>query len=230
MRAPDPYAITTIVTAAASTGLTTRETVKDELQITDRKSDTYIDRQIRQVTAAIQNYCNRVFAQQTYQDEIRLDRWGARGYSRGIDPLELARWPVTSIASVTETGFNGTATVLVAGTDYELRADTGQLFRLSGNIATPHPITWPRMKEVVIYAAGYTLPGVTGYTLPPDIEDAAIRLIKKAWFGRTRDPLVRQESVPEIGETQYWVSGGNDGNFPPDVTDILDNYRVPLVG
>jgi hypothetical protein len=65
--------------------------------------------------------------------------------------------------------------------------------------------------------------------IPADIEDACLRMIFKAWQTRLRDPTLRVEETPNLGRREYWISTGTEGNFTPDILDILDNYRVPMV-
>jgi hypothetical protein len=45
---------------------------------------------------------------------------------------------------------------------------------------------------------------------------------------RQRDPLVKSEYIDGVGRTEY-ILPSSDGNLSPDVLDILDNYRVPVI-
>jgi hypothetical protein len=40
---------------------------------------------------------------------------------------------------------------------------------------------------------------------------------------------LKQETVVGILERQWWIAtGAESGNLSPDISDVLDNYRVPL--
>lgn len=220
------YAITEVVTPAANVRLTTKEHVRDDLKITSGADDAYIDRLIASQSAAASQYCNRTFALQTYCDTIRPQR-DSRPYflPNGRQPMFVRRTPLVSVTSVTE---NDVA--LVAGTDYEVDLQMGFIYRLddSGN-----PKPWPSYKIVVTYTAGYTLPtqGKDGEncTLPPDVEDAVIRMVKARYLARDRDPFLKQESIPGVLDQTFWVDTGESGNISPDIRDLLDNYREPVV-
>lgn len=223
------YVITTVIVPPASTGLTTLDTVKDELSIADTNADARLARWIRQASSAISNYCNRDFALATYQDLVRPGLAGPAGMLPGrYAPLKLARWPLVGIVSIVEQRSSAADPIaLTADVDFETDPATAEVYRLDhrGN-----PRDWSATKLIAQYRAGYSLPGDGGeYSLPGDIEDACIRLVTKAWFARGRDPLLKSENVPDVGEAVYWISNGSDGNFPPDIADLLDNYRTPVI-
>ncbi len=109
---------------------------------------------------------------------------------------------------------------LCEGTDFITDAAVGQLTRLD---TFGHPRKWPAVSIVATYQAGYAV-------VPSEVADAAIRLVKHKWFARGRDPFLRQENIEGVYEAQYWIAQGpgTSGNLPPDVVDVLDNYRVPV--
>jgi hypothetical protein len=75
----------------------------------------------------------------------------------------------------------------------------------------------------VTYSAGYD-------PMDPPIVDAALRMVNARRLARGRDPYLREENIPGVLERQFWIPTGNDvGNMPPDVSDILNNYRVPVI-
>lgn len=209
--------ISTVVTPATSYDLTDLETVKDELGIGDNTDDTKLKRWISAASAAAAQFCNRVFPVETVSDQIwpRRDPWPRLVDGRPM-PLQLSRWPLVAIASLTLDG-----TALVAGTDFIADNQLGQLTRLD---ADGNPKPWTASAIVAQFTAGYA-------AIPNEIADAVIRLVKIRYFGRDRDPMVRAENVEGVESRTYWFATGpgGTGNMPPDVTDLLDNYRVPVI-
>lgn len=219
----NPSLISTVVTPAASSDLIDLATLKTLLDIADRSQDAYLKLIIAQASASAANYCNRVFVVETVADAFYPQR---DGYfppaNRGAaPPVQLSRWPVQSIASVVET-INSAPTTLVANVDYLLDAVRGQLIRLN-LLGNPRP--WPAHNLVVTYAAGYA-------PLPADLIGAVASWIKAVRASRTRDPMLRSQNVPGVYEAAYWFGAGpgNVSGIPQDVTAILDNYSVPLIG
>jgi Phage gp6-like head-tail connector protein len=210
--------ITTITAPTARRMLTQRATVKSALMVTDDGDNDYIDLLINQASAAVEQYCNRAFVSESLQDQFIPGRHSALPGHHGADvALVLSRRPVTAIASVVEDG----ATLTPA--QYVLDPASGILRRLSDSGTL---YAWRQAAITVTFTAGYVLPGAPGRTLPYDIEDAVLRLVKHQWFSRLRDPAMKMQSVAGVGEEQYWIGAiGQDGNMPPDVTAILDNYR-----
>jgi len=209
-------AITTVQTPASGYDLTTLAVVKDELSITDTSKDTTLSRYITSASAAIAQYCNRVFPSETVKDEFWPDR-ETYGFQLpgSMMSLQLTRWPVGTVTSVTE---NGTA--LVDGTDYRVDKDNGSLIRLGGNA---YPTTWLAWPIVAIYAGGFA-------AIPSDIADAAVRMVKARYLAKGRDPYLKQENIPGVRDYSLWVPTGDEaGNMPPDVADLLDNYRAVIV-
>lgn len=136
--------------------------------------------------------------------------------------MYVANTPLVSVSSITEN-----AILLVEGTDYEVDYENGYLWRLDD---FGYPKLWPAYKIVVDYVAGWVLPGNTGTpALPADVEDACIRMVNARRYADGRDPLLKADEVSGLGRQEFWVSGGNDGNMAPDVTDILDNYRIQAI-
>ena len=208
--------ITTVVTAADSYALASLADVKTELGITDTSADTLLTRYLNGTSAAIANYCNRKFVVETVKDEIWPDReWYSFQVMGQLSDLQLTRWPVGTISAITENGDD-----LVDGTDYRVDYDSGILTRLDGNLYPKPWLAWP---VSVTYTAGFA-------TIPYDVADAAIRMTKARYLSQGRDPFLKQENIPGVREYSLWVPTGKDaGNMTPDVEDLLENYRLPLV-
>lgn len=206
--------VTTVTTPATNYDLVSLAVVREELGVSGNGSDTQIARYISAASAAVVNYCNRVFTKETLTDIFNLSRarlqWGSE------DLLQTSRYPVISVASVVED-----STTLVAGTDYEIDVRTGQLLRLGAN--SGQVTFWGISPVTIVYDGGYN-------PIPLDLQDAVTRMIRSRWFAKSRDPMVREINVPGVLEQQFWVPTGTDaGNMTPDVTDILDNYRAVTI-
>jgi hypothetical protein len=205
----------TVIAPAASSDLTTRATVKAELQIAGGGDDDFLSSAITRASAAVSRWCNRVFPLETVRETFRLDRTRPE--------LVLSRFPVVSIASVTVDG-----TALDPAADFEADGDRGILYRLDSRGKF---MCWPSAVVVVEYSAGFLLPGDPNRTLPDDIERAALLLVKAEYFARIRDPLVKSEDVSGALSTSFWVGGfGNGASLPPDVEGFLTPHRNPAMG
>lgn len=207
--------ISTVVTASQSTALCTLMDVKEELGLgASVAHDAYLQKLIVRSSAAVVQYCNMVQVPETVQDRILPDPEAVPGSVPGsVSALKLSRFPVAEIVSVKEGGV-----AIEAETGFAFDGDAGLLYRLdaAGGIAS-----WA-LPVVVVFQAGAAI--------PPDLADAAIRLVKARWFAKGRDPMLRSENIPGVREAQYWVAAtGDDGNLPPDVQDLLTSYRAPVI-
>jgi len=206
--------LTTIVTAALSPDLVDLDAMKDELRIgsADTEHDAFLARAITQVSAAITNYCNRVFAAETVRDVV---------YSRlGETQLQLSRFPVINVTAVMVADGTGGQVALAENTDYLVDAPRGWLLRLGGGGV---PTSWYNTPTTVTYQAGFQ-------DIPGDLQQAALRLIAARFHNRGRDPTLRSQSQPGLGDQTYWIGSvpGSHGPFPDEVLVILDSYRVPV--
>ena len=212
----DLQTISTVIASAGNYDLTTLTNVKAELSITSSADDETLQRYITSASKAIANFCDRVFQVETVKDEF----WPVREdhsfqVSGGIETIQLSRWPVVSVATITENSVD-----LTDGTDFRVNPKNGSLLRLNG---VKYPVRWRSWPIAITYDAGYA-------PIPSDVEDAAIRLVKARYVAKSRDPFLKQENIPGVREVTYWIATGDDAaNLPPDIADILDNYRVPVM-
>lgn len=124
------------------------------------------------------------------------------------EELILSRRPVVSIASVVEGG------TTLQTSDYEVDASAGLLHRIrDGNYGR-----WGSGAITVTYTAGYAI-------VPDNLKTAARRLARLYWFSRNRDPLIRQQSIPDVVDTTYWVGTLGDGALPPDIEELLGEFK-----
>lgn len=205
----------TVVAPAASMALTTLEALKDELALSATGDDVWLTDTIARASATIERWCGRVFALETVQETFRIDR--------ATDLLVLSRWPVASVVSVVAGG------VGLAADEWELDAANGDLYRLG---TTDQRKVWPIGKTVVVYSAGFILPGAEGRDLPADIEAACIALCARAFHAKGRDPALRSYENPDV-ESYSFVDPNKlltvDG-LPADVAERLRPYRQVVIG
>jgi hypothetical protein len=127
--------------------------------------------------------------------------------------LVLSRRPIVAVTSVTE---DGTA---LTSADYEIFASKGALRRLTSATAT----FWYAMTTVIVYDSGWDI-------VPSDLKFAAEQLARAYWFQNSRDPALRQISVPGVIEKQFWVGASGDPDIPQNVMDMLSPYMNPAIG
>lgn len=212
-----PELITTVTVAATSYDLVSAQDVLDELDLDEAKNPSLLARWIKEASSAAAKFCNRVFVAETVQDQFFPFRdWPPIVRGR-VAPLQLSRSPVITLTSITEDG-----TLLTSGTDFLLKANVGQCVRLD---SVAWPKTWPAIAIVAIYQAGFA-------AIPDDVIGAVIRMVKSRYLAQGRDPMLRQENVEGVYSATYWVAGapGGTGNLPPDIQEMLEAYRVPVIG
>jgi hypothetical protein len=80
---------------------------------------------------------------------------------------------------------------------------------------------------VVSYSAGYVLPQDTDIgtrTLPYDIEDATLSVLKGIYYARGQNPAVILEVTEGVGRTQF-APGGTSNGLTEEVKMQLQPYR-----
>jgi hypothetical protein len=196
----------TVVTAASSRRLTTILNARADLAITSNEVN---DRLIDQATSAIESYCRRIFAQQTYRETL----YGRLEYLAVV----LSRSPATSIVSVTVDD------IALTSDGYQL--DDGLLYRMAPSGRVP----WAASAVVVEYKAGYILPKGTPagaeIALPAAVEMACVNEIAAILSRRSRDPLVRSEREEGVGSTDFQIMSGDGPLSHPDSPGLLAPYR-----
>lgn len=207
----------TTTVPVATTALVALATVKEDWQIAGTADDAFLTRLIRRCSAAIVAYCNRDFGVSTQRDEFVQVLEETPQFTLWADlaaPVQLSVWPVTEVTEVVE---NGTTLTGGDGVDWKLEAATGQLWRLD---AEGRLKAWSPQGLSVTYSAG---------AVPDEVEDAASRLVYARWVNRQRNPLVKRERVYDVIDREF-DTGSDTSNMPPDVEDLLDNYRMPGFG
>lgn len=209
--------IVTVVAAAELTAITTLQAVKDELGITDASQDERLLRMIRGATDKARAELNRVLPRETVSEAFR----SGPEYGGDAPPaaLSLSRWPVDASADFTVTVDN----VQLQSTDYELDAQSGLLWRLSSG----RRAGWCFTSAIVEYTGGYAMPGSPTVTLPGDIEDGALALIRSRYAAMGRDPSLRRREIPGVITEDFWIENGESANaLPPEVERYWWPHRV----
>jgi hypothetical protein len=201
----------TVIDPADTHRLITLASIKRQLNMTVDNDDVFLASLIDQASAIARSWCRRTFAEERVSETFYLDRSAAA--------VELTRYPVTDIASVTVAG------TVLDPTEYEIEEATGWLYRLnaSGNRCARFC-----GRVVAEYTGGYILPDAPQATLPEDIQRAAALLVKGAYLARARDPAIRNEIVEGAGSFGYF--GVTVGDLTPEVEALLRQYRSPRIG
>jgi hypothetical protein len=112
---------------------------------------------------------------------------------------------------------------LVCGKDFTVDAERGWLIRL--NAFTGVAVLWETVPLTVIYQAGFD-------DIPPDLVEGCLRWLTARFRAKGRDPMLVEDSQPGLGTSRYWVGStpGSSGGIPPEIAEIVDNYRVPVIG
>ncbi|MBB4064737.1 hypothetical protein [Gellertiella hungarica] len=196
-----------IVSPSLSRNLASYGAVSADLGVSYPEEMQTIEMLIAQASAAIETWCGRRFAEETYRETIRIER--------STECVVVSCFPVTEVRSVS---LNGRA---ISISDLE-QGDGGALFLTRSGVRT----LWEAGRAVIQYKAGFTLPDTSGCTLPQDITRAATLLVKQAYFARRRDPSIRSEESSGVGATSYGLNGlGNGNDLPPEVQGLLARYR-----
>jgi len=204
--------VTTVLAAAATYDLTDITTARNELGIngTDAQYDVWLKRAITQVSRAIATDTNRVFAPETVQDAFGIQQ-DPYPYQKpgGAAVLQLSRWPVLAVSSVTQTTAPGTTQALIEGADFRVDAATGRLLRL--NSFTGAVTTWEPLSVTVIYSGGYGAAVSESHTVGGSpyqvtVADAASFSCDQSVAYANGTALARVAASPSHG--QYSVAAG----------------------
>ena len=214
---------TQVTSPANDLSLVELDDIKTELKIdpADTSNDDWLTRAIGQVSRSISQYCNRRFQRETLNETLFIDHdtypYQVPG---GIWVLQLSRWPVITLQSITQRFSATTTQALTENKDFQQNADSGELYRLDVNGLL---CKWEALPTTVIYEAGFD-------EIPDDVVVAALRWLVWRWNERTRDPTLRATQQPDLGTRSYWVGGPPmSGGVPQEIAALLDNYRVPVV-
>jgi hypothetical protein len=203
---------TTVTVPAPVRSLITLDDLREQLRIkpNDTANDGWMTKVIARTSTQAEQYCNRIFAVQTYAETYRGGITGRDG-----EPLILAQAPVDP-ATIAIT-IDGAA--LDPANDLALDQDAGLVYR----ITTPY--LWQSSTSLVVtYTAGFA-------EIPYDVQQAVLDLCTMDNAGRGRDPMLRAQESPGLGRQEFWVGGMPGGaTIPQDIAGVLDGYRRGLIG
>lgn len=217
-----PSSLLTVITPASDYNLVSLAAAKDELDVTDSSIDTRLTRWLREAKDAIEAVIGRVLRAEAVSETFRWSGFRhqfhahcGRGHGMGeiVPGLLVKRYPIQVVTEIIEDTI-----VLVAGTDYEVDAGAGIIYRLSDTSRIP----WTGQLVVVDYTGGY----LTADDVPGDIQTACLTLLKHRRASQTRDPTLKALSIPGVIDRQYWVGGSGDyAGLPPEVLGLIERYR-----
>lgn len=207
-----------IVTAADETTPTTLDILKEELaDKIDGISDAMLQRMLKRVTSEICSFLNIPAAddgsRRMGSEVIEETLWNSPWLRPTSNKIVLSRRPVTNIASVIVGG------TTVDDSGWLLDPVTGILSRIWSPTSIGFSLV-PTARTLITYTAGWTLPGddPDDYTMPAEIEGAAISLIDLAISRKSRDPAVKMQWVTDIERLEFWVGAiGENGSIPPEI-------------
>jgi hypothetical protein len=188
-------------------------TAKTRLGIVGTLQDTQLNVAIGAALSLAEKYCDRQFL---YFAET------ARFYYTGSTSLQLRRYPLEQVVSITDTQNNS----VIAATDYKVHLGAG-LILFSG---------WRTATEIdVSYAGGYK-------TLPDDLELALWSIFDNVWAAIPGGGLtvgsaagsggvIKSIDVPDVGKIMYDTTnaaagGATTGFLTSGTRMLLDLYRA----
>lgn len=208
------YRITRVVTPAASMALVSLDAAKLALGIdaANTSQDAALTAQIESVSLAICNWCDRIFAVQTYRDQLR----GACG-NYG-EALVTRQYPIVvddggvPLVAVAEDGGAVDAAML------EVFPEQGAVYRLDASMV---PSAWGSALIVVDYTAGFE-------TIPAPVQGACLEWLTARHNAIGHDPALRSETIPDVITQVYGTSDSTSSAtaMPAGVRDLLGPYKI----
>jgi len=209
----------TVSSAATNPELTLVGTVKAELGITSSTGDAVMTGMIQRASDYIERWTGRRFPRETVVETLAAS---------GRPYLVLSRAPVVSITAITRDGST------ISSTSYDIdNANAGILWReqgwtdtgLLGQNIEGYRTGHGRRDWSVTYVAGYITPGSTAGnpTLPGDVEQACIAIVKAWWRERKENPNVVKQAVGAAAETKAF--GLDQVGIPPVATSLLKRWQ-----
>lgn len=202
-----------------SPALISLEDFKEDRAITSTMDDALLTRMILRASTAIARACGRAFVEDSITEIFRVER--ERYYSPIIDGLPqilLSRWPTSEITSITEVWKFPAETITLESTQWELDPPTGRVLRFSSTSGLP--MNW-RSREITFeYTGGYA-------EIPDDLQEACSLTVWDRYNSRTQNRNIKSKFVDGVDRIEYFEP--KLSAFLPEVEEILDFYRVPVL-
>jgi len=194
---------------------TTAEKVKARLSNYQDEWDELVDDVVRQASARIETYCERVFGRATYTQEI-YD--GVNSNGQPVQRLFLKQFPVVSIATLEYRSSKAATDTWAAYNAYDYDID------LPAGILTLVGDTFPSgLRNVrITYVAGYLIDftdeeNTSVHTLPADITWAATEIALRIFNNRQR--------AGEASENNGGSTISKLEEVEKDVREVLDKWK-----
>ena len=175
----------------------------------DYSKDWFIERRINSASAMVEEYCNRKFVAETY-DEFYT--------GLGSQELLIDNYPINKITSI-----KSESAMMTAGTDYvtsdRTLLDHGILYRglgwpfygyLTGLVGE---ITGPEAMVEVVYSAGYT-------AIPADIENIVLTMVAESYRNQ-QDGVDGLKSMTQGNLSYTWETSDVAKRY----MDTLSKYK-----
>jgi hypothetical protein len=214
--------------ALTAHALTLVATAEVELGITTGTGGDRLVRLINSASDALAAACGRTFE---YGATIAESVIGS-----GQRDLILSRAPVISVASVTIDGAALDISQIKIHDDWLVERPGGWPWtaHVIPDIRMQPSVGTERHSIVATYAGGYVTPaqvaGDLTRTLPYDLEEACLELVKARWFSAGRDPAVRSASTlsSSVSFGDPGTRFGDAGEWPGGVWHTIERYRRPF--
>lgn len=201
-----------------SRNLTTKEKVKQTLNLSSSDHDTMIDDMISATSDFVVNYCGREFAKQRVKESLP---------GKGLPEILLS---ITPLVSVEKVEFDDTEIESWVIHDREagiiLRRGGFRSTNLPFNTINSHPSSYEENRWHFTYVGGFILPGWNGNNgtrnMPYDLERAVIDIVKGQYLSRDIDASITRY---RIGDTQAWWDRRGAGSMPEAAEMVLNYYR-----
>lgn len=188
--------------------LTTPESAFPLLAGAEEADRAEVERLIKAASSRIETFCGRSFGLANRVDEQEVC------FPQAF--LTLRHYPVVGLPEITRDG-------APLADPVRLQASSGVLSLRAGG-------RWQPGDYRVTYRAGFVLPDQPNSNLPPDLEDAALELVRILWLGRDRDPHLKALEIPEVERREFWIGPQGARSLPSEIAQRVEPYRMPVIG
>lgn len=197
-----------VIVPFVGTALTSLAYVKDFCQITGTDFDTFLQNRINGVSAAIESYCRRTFALQTYTDNID---------GPGSTTLLIPQFPVVSVTQVV-TGFYDPNPTTIPGSNFIVNKKNGIVSMKPSSTYSPW-FGYSDQGIQITYQAGYS-------PIPADIQEATASMVRNQYLNIGQDVTLLME---KIGDYQRTSRSDVQKLLTDDIKETLNNYKQGTV-